>query len=49
MSLWELWMATQFSAGYNYAHTVRHGHQIGFVNYADSTAKVPFGLFSWVH
>jgi len=39
----------QFSAGYNYAHTVRKGHQIGFVNYADSTAKVPFGLFSWVH
>jgi hypothetical protein len=39
----------QFSAGYNYAHTVRNGHQIGFINYADSTAKVPFGLFSWVH
>jgi len=39
----------QFSAGYNYAHTVRKGHQIGFVNYADSTGKVPFGLFSWVH
>lgn len=39
----------QFSAGYNYAHTVRKGHQIGFINYADSTAKVPFGLFSWVH
>lgn len=39
----------QFSAGYNYAHTVRKGHQIGFVNYADSTATIPFGLFSWVH
>lgn len=39
----------QFSAGYNYAHTVRKGYQIGFVNYADSTASVPFGLFSWVH
>ncbi|WP_353717805.1 STN and carboxypeptidase regulatory-like domain-containing protein [Dyadobacter sp. 676] len=39
----------QFSAGYNYAHTVRKGHQIGAVNYADSTATVPFGLFSWVH
>ncbi|MCF0070313.1 hypothetical protein LZD49_07505 [Dyadobacter sp. CY261] len=39
----------QFSVGYNYAHTVRKGHQIGFVNYSDSTATVPFGLFSWVH
>ncbi|GGN00359.1 hypothetical protein GCM10010967_38230 [Dyadobacter beijingensis] len=39
----------QFSAGYNYAHTVKKGHQIGFVNYSDSTATVPFGLFSWVH
>lgn len=39
----------QLSAGYNYAHTVKEGHQIGFVNYADSTAKIPFGLFSWVH
>ncbi|ACT94046.1 STN and carboxypeptidase regulatory-like domain-containing protein [Dyadobacter fermentans] len=38
----------QFSAGYNYAHTVRSGHQIGTVNYADSTATIPFGLFSWV-
>lgn len=39
----------QFSAVYNYAHTVKSGHQIGFVNYSDSTATVPFGLFSWVH
>lgn len=39
----------QFSSGYNYAHTVKSGHQIGAVNYADSTATVPFGLFSWVH
>ncbi|WAC12194.1 carboxypeptidase-like regulatory domain-containing protein [Dyadobacter pollutisoli] len=38
----------QFSAGYNYAHTVRKGHQIGFVNYSDSSAHVPFGLFSFV-
>ena len=38
----------QLSAGYNYAHTVRSGHQIGFVNYADSSATVPFGLFSYV-
>lgn len=39
----------QLSAGYNYAHTVKKGHQIGAINYADSTATVPFGLFSWVH
>jgi len=39
----------QFSTGYNYAHTVKSGHQIGAVNYSDSTATVPFGLFSWVH
>jgi hypothetical protein len=39
----------QFSAGYNYANTVRSGHQIGFVNYADSSATVPFGLFSYVY
>jgi hypothetical protein len=38
----------QFSFGYNYANTVRSGHQIGFINYADSTAKIPFGLFSFV-
>lgn len=39
----------QFSAGYNYAHTVRSGHQIGMINYADSSATVPFGLFSFVY
>ncbi|PSL26753.1 hypothetical protein [Dyadobacter jiangsuensis] len=39
----------QFSSGYNYAHIVKSGHQIGAVNYSDSTATVPFGLFSWVH
>jgi hypothetical protein len=38
----------QLSAGYNYAHTVRSGHQIGSVNFADSSATVPFGLFSFV-
>ncbi|KAA0991547.1 carboxypeptidase-like regulatory domain-containing protein [Dyadobacter aurulentus] len=38
----------QFSLGYNYANTVRSGHQIGTVNYADSSATVPFGLFSYV-
>jgi hypothetical protein len=39
----------QFSTGYNYARTVRSGHQIGFINYADSSSTVPFGLFSFVH
>ncbi|MCE6990345.1 STN and carboxypeptidase regulatory-like domain-containing protein [Dyadobacter sp. CY323] len=39
----------QLSAGYNYANTVRSGHQIGFINYADSSATVPFGLFSYVY
>ncbi|WP_229203907.1 STN and carboxypeptidase regulatory-like domain-containing protein [Dyadobacter alkalitolerans] len=38
----------QLSAGYNYAHTVRSGHQIGLVNYADSSATTPFGIFSYV-
>ena len=38
----------QLSAVYNYANTVRSGHQIGVVNYADSSATVPFGLFSFV-
>ncbi|WP_229206892.1 carboxypeptidase-like regulatory domain-containing protein [Dyadobacter crusticola] len=38
----------QLSFGYNFANTVRSGHQIGTINYADSSAKVPFGLFSWV-
>ncbi|MCF0043334.1 STN and carboxypeptidase regulatory-like domain-containing protein [Dyadobacter fanqingshengii] len=38
----------QLSAGYNYANTVRSGHQIGFVNYADSSATTPFGIFSYV-
>ncbi|WP_439580900.1 STN and carboxypeptidase regulatory-like domain-containing protein [Dyadobacter bucti] len=38
----------QLAAGYNYAHTVRSGHQIAAVNFADSSATVPFGLFSFV-
>jgi hypothetical protein len=38
----------QISTGYNYANTVRSGHQIGLVNYTDSTATIPFGLFSYV-
>jgi len=38
----------QFSTVYNYANTVKSGHQIGVVNYADSSATVPFGLFSFV-
>ncbi|CAG5071398.1 hypothetical protein DYBT9623_03428 [Dyadobacter sp. CECT 9623] len=38
----------QLSLSYNYANTVRSGHQIGIVNYADSSATVPFGLFSYV-
>jgi hypothetical protein len=38
----------QLSTGYNYARTVRSGRQIGLINYADSTATVPFGMFSYV-
>lgn len=38
----------QLSTGYNYARTVRSGRQIGLINYADSTATIPFGLFSYV-
>lgn len=38
----------QLSSGYNYARNVRSGRQIGFINYADSSATVPFGLFSYV-
>ncbi len=32
----------------NIANRVRSGHQLGFVNYADSSATVPFGYFSFV-
>jgi len=38
----------QFSSGYNYARVVKSGHQIGVINYADSSATIPFGLFSYV-
>ncbi|TDB68281.1 hypothetical protein EZE20_03750 [Arundinibacter roseus] len=38
----------QISSGLNYAGKVRSGHQIGLVNYADSSATTPFGLFSFV-
>ncbi|MCE7064498.1 STN and carboxypeptidase regulatory-like domain-containing protein [Dyadobacter sp. CY326] len=38
----------QLSLGYNYANTVRSGHQIGFVNYAESSATAPFGILSYV-
>jgi hypothetical protein len=39
----------QLSSGYNYARKVESGRQIGVINYADSTATIPFGLFSYVH
>lgn len=38
----------QVSGGYNYARTVRRGHQLSAVNYADSSATTPIGLFSYV-
>jgi hypothetical protein len=38
----------QLSSGYNYANTVRRGRQIGLINYADSSATTPLGLFSYV-
>lgn len=38
----------QVSGGYNYAKTVRKGHQLSAVNYADSSGTTPFGLFSFV-
>ncbi|PWJ57252.1 hypothetical protein CLV98_108172 [Dyadobacter jejuensis] len=38
----------QLSPVYNFAGTVRSGHQIGMVNFADSSATVPFGMFSYV-
>ena len=38
----------QISGGVNIANRVLSGHQLGFVNYADSTAKVPFGFLSYV-
>ncbi|GHB62289.1 hypothetical protein GCM10007390_15110 [Persicitalea jodogahamensis] len=38
----------QLFGALNVANRVRSGHQIGFVNYADSSATVPFGYFSYV-
>ncbi len=38
----------QIASGLNVARTVHRGHQIGFVNYADSSATTPFGYFSFV-
>lgn len=38
----------QLSSGINVARNVRSGHQVGFINYADSSATVPFGYFSFV-
>lgn len=38
----------QLAPGANIARTVHWGHQIGIVNYADSSATTPFGLLSYV-
>jgi hypothetical protein len=38
----------QLATGLNVARTVHRGHQVGFVNYADSSATTPFGYFSFV-
>ncbi len=38
----------QLFGAMNVANRVRSGHQVGFVNYADSSATVPFGYFSYV-
>ena len=38
----------QLFGAMNIANRVRRGHQVGFVNYADSSATVPFGYFSFV-
>lgn len=38
----------QLFGAMNIANRVRSGHQVGFVNYADSSATVPFGYFSFV-
>ncbi|MPR35514.1 STN and carboxypeptidase regulatory-like domain-containing protein [Salmonirosea aquatica] len=38
----------QLASGLNVARTVHRGHQVGFVNYADSSATTPFGYFSFV-
>lgn len=38
----------QVSGGLNYARTVLSGHQLGFINYADSSATTPFGYLSFI-
>ena len=38
----------QLASGLNVARTVHRGHQVGFFNYADSSATTPFGYFSFV-
>lgn len=38
----------QIATGLNVARTVHRGHQVGFFNYADSSATTPFGYFSFV-
>ncbi|WP_247237923.1 STN and carboxypeptidase regulatory-like domain-containing protein [Telluribacter sp. SYSU D00476] len=38
----------QVTPGLNYARVVEKGHQLGFINYADSSATTPFGYFSYV-
>ena len=38
----------QIAAGLNIAGRVERGHQLGVINYADSSATVPFGYFSFV-
>ena len=38
----------QLAGAMNIANRVRSGHQVGIVNYADSSATVPFGYFSFV-
>ncbi|WP_373514398.1 carboxypeptidase-like regulatory domain-containing protein [Persicitalea sp.] len=38
----------QLFGAMNIANRVRSGHQVGIVNYADSSATVPFGYFSFV-
>lgn len=38
----------QIATALNVARTVYRGHQVGFFNYADSSATTPFGYFSFV-
>lgn len=38
----------QVSGAYNFARTVKSGHQFSVVNYADSSATTSIGLFSYI-